>query len=405
MTQPPTVRFVTEAAMNEAINASISAISSRIDSFRSSDGSGFKSAHLALNQPAGSSTEAISAASVRWPVTLGVTAHRARLHLRNWNWSVGTGAGYNYAGAVNVSGLWVGPATGNAFQGTPKKALGAFTTSASGAEYVSEWFAYEFTEDIQHLVSIGFTTAAGQTNYQGRGGCWRTTNPADAGAVNPGAELSANSPFDVWLEMEVPAATPILCGFGDSNTVGTGTTLPVHDSWLAEYCRKERAIPFFLANHGSLAASWAGMDAAKWNRFAGLAKPDAAVYFLHQNDLAAGITLATLQQRFRDTLALLRQKITPNIYAATITAGGKPEDMDSVRRAFNTWLGTRPEGIRDCFDFTGAVSDDDRVIRDVDRADALHFKTSGHLKIAAKLLERPVTPRVPTRAEISRIAA
>lgn len=383
----------------------VSAAIGKVDALRPSEGSGFKSAHLALNQPAGSSTEAVSAASVRWPVTLGITARRARLHLRNWNWSVGTGAGYNYTGAVSVSGLWAGPAQGKTFQGAPRRVLDAFTTPANGAEYVSEWFSYEFTEDVQHLVSIGFTTAAGQTNYQGRGGCWRTTNPADAGTVDPSAELSANSPFDVWLELEVPAATPVLAGFGDSNTVGTGTALPVHDSWLNEYCRKARAMPFFIANHGSMASSWAGLDAAKWNRFAVVAKPDAVVYFLHQNDLTAGITLDVLKQRYRDTVALLRAKLTQNVYAATVTPGNKGEVVESVRRAYNTWLMGRPEGVRDCFDFASAVSDDDTVLRPADAFDALHFNTAAHAKLAAKILERPATPRVMTAAEITRLVA
>lgn len=366
---------------------------------------GYKSAALALNQPGGSSTEAIPAASVRWPVTLGVTARRARLHLRNWNWSVGTTADYvfTYKGAVSFTGLWAGPGNGKTFTAPPVQVLAPFTTDAAGGEYVSEWFAYDFAEDQQHLVSVGFTTAAGQTNYMGRGGCWRNTNPADAAALDPAADLSATCPFDIWLELEVPAATPILAGFGDSNTLGTGTTLPVHDSWLAQYCRTNRALPLFLANHGSAASSWAGPDAQKWNRFSNVAPADAAVYFLHQNDLSAGITLDVLKQRFTDTLAILRGRITPNVYAATITPGNKPTAVDTVRKDFNSWLKSRPAGLKDCFDFAAAVSDNDLTLRAADNFDGLHFKTTGHAKIAATLSARPVTPRVLTRREIARL--
>lgn len=370
----------------------------------SSEKSGYKSAYLALNQASGSSVETISAASVRWPVTIGVTAQRARLHVRNWAWAYGTAASpYLYKGAVNFTGLWVGQGDGYRFKSEPTKVLSAFTTNAAADEYVSEWFAYEFAEDLQHLISVGYTNAEGQTNYQGRGGCWRNTNPSDAGVIAPSVSTSLTSPFDIWLELEVPSATPILAGFGDSNTVGTGTTLPVHDSWLSQYCRNNRAIPMHIANHGSNANSWSTDDTPRWTRFGNVASADALVYFLHQNDLAAGITTEVLKQRFKDILPIIRKHITPNIYGATITPGNKAENVDVIRKEFNTWLKSRPEGLLDCFDFAAAVSDDDLVIRPADSADGLHFKNTGHAKIAAELQKRPVTPRVLTRKEITRL--
>lgn len=368
-------------------------------------GSGFKSAHLALNQPSGASTETVSSDGIRIPVTIGVTSRRARLHVRNWNWSVGTTAEYvfTYKGAVSFTGLWAGIAQGKAYSSAPQRVLPAFTTDPNGGEYVSPWFSYDFVEDVQHLVSFGFTNADAQVNYAGRGGCWRTGDPATAWQIDPPANSSVLFPFDIWLELEVPAATPVLAGFGDSNTVGTGTDLPVHDSWLAQYCRRSRAVPMFIANHGSSASTWAGPEAQKWNRFRNVAQADAAVYFLHQNDLATGITLDVLKQRFRDTVAILRERITPNVYAATITPGNKVPDVEAVRKGFNSWLKTTPEGIKECFDFSAAISDDDFSIRMSDRADTLHFNTVGHAKLAAVLAARPVTPRIMTEAEIQRV--
>lgn len=369
-----------------------------------SSGSGNKSAYLALNQASGSSVENISTASVRWPVTIGVSSHRARLHIRNWAWAYGTNESpFVYKGAVNFGGLWLGQGSGKTFTKAPEKVLPEFTTNASGDEYVSDWFSYEFEEDIQHLASIQYTNAEGQTNYAGRGGCWRNTNAFDGGTIDPTMELSLTSPFDIWLELEVPESTPILAGFGDSNTVGTGTTLPVHDSWLAQYCRNNRAIPMFIANHGSNTNSWIVSDSPRWTRFGNVAQADALVYFLHQNDLAEGITTDILKQRFKDILSIIKTRITPNVYGATITPGNKATGVDTVRKEFNTWLKSRPEGLLDCFDFAAAVSDNDLVIRPEDSADGLHFKNSGHAKIAAELQKRPVTPRVLTRKEISRL--
>lgn len=357
---------------------------------------GFKNAYLALNQPATSGTETVSSAAVRWPILTGVGSKRARLHVRNWNWAFGT----TY-GAAAFTGAWMGQASGKDFTGTPSKVLPAFNLPSNGTEYVSAWFNYDLAADVQHLLSVGFTTATGQANQASRGGAYRSATPADAALSTgfPGTASTA-SPFDVWLELEVPAATPIVAGFGDSNTVGTGTTMPVYDSWLNQYARTNKAIPYFAAIHGSNTGTWDDTDSSTWNRIAGVARPDAVVNFLGQNDLVDGVTLAKMQANFNTILPILRDKLSTEVFVATITpADAKTSAVNTVRKAYNTWLKTLPGGVKDVFDFSAAVSDDDTTIRPADNADGLHFLATGHTKIAAKLTARPVTPPLAQKGE------
>lgn len=355
--------------------------------------SGFKNVPLALNQPSAGGTEAISNATVRWPLRYGVGAKRVRLHVRNWSFVYGT----TY-GPVAFTGAWMGTASGANFTMTPIQVLKAFNAPSDGAEYVSPWFTYNLSANVDHLLSVGFTTAEGQTNMTSRGGCYRSTNSADAGRASgfTGA-ASTTSPFDVWLEVEVATETPVLAGFGDSNTVGTGTALPVYDSWLSQYCRTARALPYFMAIHGSASSTWSDPKAPMWNRHREQARPDAVVYFLGQNDLVNGVTVAEMRANLGRIMPIVRDKLAHDVYVATITPGNmKAPAVNDVRKAYNAWLKTLPLGVKDCYDFSAAVSDDDATIRASDSADGLHFVATGHAKAAAKITERPATPPMLT---------
>lgn len=357
----------------------------------SSAQSGFKNVAFPLTQQSSGGTETISNANIRFPVHSGVGARRARLHIRNFHYYSGTAR----TGAVSFTGAWFGRSNGANFLATPARLLNAFSTPSNGDEYVSSWFNLDLIENAMHLLSVGFTNASGQTNAQSIAGCYRTTSSSDASATSGfTASVSTKAPFDVWLELEVPADTSVVAGFGDSNTVATGTTFPVHDSWLAQYCREAGAVPYFMAVHGASSASWDDPMKPAWGHYAGAAKPDSVVYFNGQNDLQDGVTLATLQANLRKVLPILRDSLTPNVYAATLTpANNKSSAVNTLRRSYNTWLKTKPLGVKDCFDFSAAVSDDDATIRASDNSDGLHMRTSGHTKMAARITPEivPVT--------------
>ncbi|GAA3305435.1 SGNH/GDSL hydrolase family protein [Glutamicibacter nicotianae] len=365
--------------------------------------SGFKNVPLALTQQTGNATETVSDATVRFPVQYSVAGKRARLHIRNWNYYNGT----SYNGAVSFTGAWFGPASGANFTSTPLQVLPAFTTPTDGTEYVSPWFNITILEDRYQLLSLGFTNTAGQVNALSRGGGYRSTNSADASlATGFTGAAATDMPFDWYLEVEVPADTNVVAGFGDSNTVGTGTTLPVFDSWLSQFCRGNQALPYFMAVHGSNSDSWDDPASPAWGHYAGSARPDSVVYFLGQNDLQEGVSLSTMQANIGRVLPIVRDKLAPDVYAAYITpANNKSNAVNDVRKAYNSWLGTKPLGLKDAFNFSAAVSDDDATIRASDNFDGLHMLTSGHTKMAAVLESRPIMPVVLSQADVVALKA
>jgi lysophospholipase L1-like esterase len=368
--------------------------------------SGFKNVALALNVSETAGTEANLEAAVRFPLNFGFDFKRARLHIRNWSY-VASAAGTVYAGAVSFTGAWTGPAVaGNQFSGAPLNVLPAFTTPADGSEYVSPWFDLDYKQGAAHLFAFGYTTPGGHVQARARGGCWRTTLAADAplGSGFTGG-YSIYSPFDVWLEAEVPGEVPVIAAIGDSNTAATGTFFPVSDSWLSQLCRTALAVPYFVAAHGTTADTWDTPTDARWNRFGPeIAKPDLAIHFLGRNNLQPGVNLEAMQTAFRNVAAVIRDKLTPNLYAGTLTPSNtEAVEVQTLRRAYNAWLKTKPEGLHDVYDFVAAVSDDDATIRAADNADGLHFKITGHAQIAAKVAERPVVPARLTQKEIAKL--
>lgn len=355
-------------------------------------GSGFKNAALPLSQQSAGGTEQISDATVRFPVHYGVGFKRARLHVQNFHYYTGS----KFTGPVSFNGAWFGTSSAGDFIGTPTQVLSPFITPEDGSEYVSEWFNIGSVSNTQQLISLGFTTAPGQVNALSKAGCYRSASSANASQTGAySGVLSNEAPFDWWLEVEVPADTPILGGFGNSNTVGSGSTLPVHDSWLSQYCRSKRALPYFMAVHGATTASWSNINAPAWSHYKGAALPDAVVYFMHQNDLQEGVTLTQLQANFSRLIPLVREKLSENIYLATVTpANNKSAAVNLVRRSLNTWMKTKPLGAKDCFDFSGAVSIDDTTIRPEFNVDGVHMATTAHSAMSALLEARPVTPSV-----------
>lgn len=366
--------------------------------------SGFKNAGIPFTLPDNNATETVSDDTLRFPFQVGATGKRARLHFRNWNWATGTTS----AGAVTVKGLWAGVRSGSTgnFAATPTRLLNQFVTPANGAEYVSEWFAMPVDLTLPSLFSLSYTTPVGQPNARMQSSVYRTGSSSYGATVEVPATKGTLAPFDIWLELEVPAETPIVGAFGDSNTLGHGTD-PVYGAYIQQYARERGAIPYLLAQSGSTSVSWSDTGAVRWKRWAEVSKPDVVLDFLGQNDLVEGITLAQMQAKFAEHVANVKSLVTPNVVAATITpANSKSAAVNTVRREYNLWLKTKPNGVKDVFDFSVAVSDDDATIRASDGAgDGLHMNMVGHANMAAKILERPITPLVLSQSDIGALKA
>lgn len=276
------------------------------------------------------------------------------------------------------------------YKATPSRIHGAFTSPADGSEWVSPWINRPLAAGTEYLLSYGFTAAAGQEFYYHVGRSWGTATAADANAVTgpPGTGLPL---FDVWIEAETPATTPTVASIGDSISCGVGATNPVRDSWLSMYARGRGALPVHYGGSGDALSTSTDATWQKWTRWASLARPDAVIFALGSNDIFTGSTLAQTQAGFATVAALVRERISPNIYLATVTprtnVTGVQED---VRRQYNTWLRTLPGGARDVFEYGEAVSTDDETITPAYDADGLHFTTAGY-EAMASAISRPIT--------------
>ena len=90
---------------------------------------------------------------------------------------------------------------------------------------------------------------------------------------------------------------------------------------------------------------------------------------------------------------------------ATLTpSSGKTAEQNTVRKAYNTWLGTLPGDALDVFDFGAAVANatNDALAPAYDSGDALHLNTAGSTALAGAvrlLIDRTAAKRADQLAD------
>lgn len=347
---------------------------------------GYKTAPLSLTSPAtASSTETLSTMSLRMPFEFGTGFGRFRVHIRNFN----DRSGVAYPGAVNVTGLWFGAgsrSTGN-FNAPPTQLSTGFSTPADGSEYVTPWFNAEVKAGTTYLLSLGMT-ASSVTAVQSITSAWKYELSSIYGATqNISWPLTTTAPLDFWVEAEVPADTPIVAEVGSSSSVGSKATYPILESPLSLYCLSVGALPMHYAHSGSTLEIWEDQDAPKWQKYQECARPSALFLSLGSNDLFGSRTLAEIQESAKVVVGIAKILATDNIYATTVEPRNTGDE--TKRRQYNTWLKTKPLGIRDVFDRSAAISNDDDTIRTEFDTDGIHTNTAGNLA-KANAVTRPV---------------
>lgn len=356
---------------------------------------GIKTLPVSLTLAQGSGDGPLEA-TVRVPVTLNAPVTRWRLRIANRNPRYST-TGLALTNPVTFSELYVGTNTG-AGTATDLTRVAIIPNIPDGqSATVTPWIsAQQIGDNRKALLSFGYTTTAAPRGLVGGG--WLGTSAADAAATSPaGITRVQGLPFQMWLEVETPTHTPALAGFGDSLSCGVSAALPVHDSWLSQYCRKVGAIPVHYAGSGDYMGGYEDPTLLKWVQWADLDRPDAVIWAMGSNDVFGGATLDEMKRRHAAVAPLLARYVSPVQYAATIMPRTKGTgDVETTRRAYNEWLRTLPNGIRDLFDFAASMSDDDETIRPEFDGDGIHLTTSGYAANAAAIT-RPVTPpRVAT---------
>lgn len=341
-----------------------------------------RKAYDQLTRPGnGNMVETETAVHVRFPYIQGATATRFRICLRNYN----DRNNITYSGALTITGIYYGEeeltaeggSTGR-FKAEPTRITSLGSTPANGNIFGSAWVEAPLKANTRYLFAIGYTCAEGQQNHLGNGACWRTTNPADAAAVNPtGMTQSKTAPLDVFVEMEVSADVPVWAFPGDSLTVGVGATMPVFDSFVKKYALAHGAIGINMGQSGSGLNEWLTPTSWKYGKLAFTGTtPDACFVALGSNNVYAGSSLAEMKDLYASFISIAREKISPVVYAATVMPrnGVGLEAQEAVRKQYNAWLEEElPGGAQIVFDFAASVIDPSNP----SRMDSRWLKTAG----------------------------
>lgn len=321
----------------------------------SSSSTGFKTLPLILTAGrGGNENKAPLSATVEYDVNLAPSIHvsRYRFAIRDGNPRWGTST----AQVIALSNISVG--------GVVK--LPGMTTSSDGSITFSPWMAGNFG-------NLKFDYVAQQQPRYIVGG----------GRVN--GVRRVEMPFELWLEVEVPASTPAIGLVGDSNSVAVNATIPVNDSWMAQYCRDNGFFPVLYGHSGDAMSASGDPEHYKWNRWNHLDRPDVVVHANGANDLPTtegGITLAELQARARAEWAVAAEKISKNQHVALIKSRASGVN-NSVRLGLNAWYKTFPDPIREWHDIASPVTANDTggLLPQYISSDGIHMTTAGQTAI------------------------
>lgn len=331
----------------------------------STPGSGFKTLPLILTAGRGGDEDkAPLSANVEYDVGLSpsIQASRYRFAIRDGNPRWGTST----AQAIRLSNITVGGAA----------KLTSMTTNADGSITFSPWMTGDFG-------NLKFDYAAPEQPRYIIGG----------GRVN--GTRRTEMPFELWLEVEMPATTPAIGIVGDSNSVGVNTTIPIHDAWISQYCRRVGAFPVIYGHSGDAMSQAQTADHYKWNRWNHLDRPDMVVHANGANDLPStegGVTLAEMQAWARNEWAISDAKISKNKHAAVLKSRESGAN-NTVRVQYNSWIKTLPEPLRDWQDIASPVTTNDTggLLPQYISSDGIHMNTAGQTAIA-NAITRPMVP-------------
>lgn len=339
----------------------------------------------------------VADATWRYPFRIPVATTRWRLHVRNFNSRSNTA----YTGAISFTGAWVGThaltalgaQTGN-FTAAPVSALGAFATPADGSEYTSGWVTdplAQFSPYTEHLLSVGWTCAGGQTNMRSSSYGWWNTTSAQAGDQTPATTVGAITVgvFDVWIECEYLMSNQLVVGYhGDSLTTGYASGRPVYSSYPVQHALGHSNMAVLDSYTGTtLAEAVASFTQYRWTKFTlgGAVTLDASLVHLGGNDIFNGDAVATVQANLQAFINGLRTIYgVKAVYLATIMPRNNVAVEETHRQTYNTWLRTLPCNAIGLFDFDAAVRDptSGNILPAYNSGDNVHLTISGYNAMA-----------------------
>lgn len=353
--------------------------------------SGFKLVPLSLTlgQP---SAPAPSTASYRVRNSWNAPITRWRMHITNRSVRHGDAVGTG----MNISGIWVGLHAGSgSFASAPTQVATGVTIPDSGAEWISGWRTESIGDNQDMLFSYNYTSTSAPV-LQVAGG-WRSASLNGAEVAPAGLTQVNTAAFDIWIEAETYAGTPVIATVGDSLASGAQATFALRDSTLSIYCKSKRALPVHYAVSSDSMSSWIdNPNEYKVQRWSHLSRPDACLLAMGHNDAyGVDLTLAQMQANFNTAIPIIQSVISPNIYGSTITprsAGSEAEH--TVRHGYNDFLRQKvvTGELRDLFEFDQIITGGTDIIKVEFDADGIHFNTAGYQAQSDGILRAMTTP-------------
>lgn len=277
------------------------------------------------------------------------------------------------SGACSVTGVYLGTpvvdSTGaptGAFTAAPTSVIAPFSTNADGSDLRTAWITASGSQIAANTLaglSIGWTATSGQVIQNGGAKMWYSTGTgknADAATAAPALSTAQTTAFNIAIEYEFAGTNQVGLVIGDSLTDGyfTSATLLALDTYHQNYSQRASIPIITTADYGSNANEWVTLSQERWQRILASGHTiDFAVVDLGSNDANNGATLAAFQGYVSSIVANVRSLGINRIYFNTIAPRALTGTNETNRVAFNTWLASRPFGIRGVFDVEALLAD------------------------------------------------
>lgn len=328
---------------------------------------------------------------VRVPVKLPAGVGRWDLTFKNFNEQ--TNANF---GDLDFADVYIGKAQVGTngqltaqFDGPPTN-LGKPSVSGSGptSRYTITGISFAFEPNTEYLLSYGYTKLTSTDAHMGIGGSWLGTDPSMTGRYDPPVpnSWSPNIPLDVYLTLQAPAEVPAYAYLGSSSETGLGSNHPLRDVWGWKHAEANGALPVLLGHSGSTIQAWSSASRYVWAKLAStFDKVDATYMAAGSNDVYLGRTLAQMKTDATALAQLIRLHLSTSIINVNVfPRRTESAAIRAVRKAWNGYLNTMPDGASGALDRVRAVSTDAELMRpELDSGDGTHLTTQGQTFLAA----------------------
>jgi lysophospholipase L1-like esterase len=244
--------------------------------------------------------------------------------------------------------------------------IAPFSTNTDGSDLRTAWITdptLQIAANTLAGLSIGWTATTGQVIQNGGAKMWYSTGTgknADAATAAPTLSTAQTTAFNIAIEYEFAGVNQVGLIIGDSLSDGyfTSATLLALDTYHQQYSQRAGIPIIATADYGSNSNEWTTYTQERWQRLIASGHTiDFAVVEIGSNDANNGATLAAFQGYVASIVANIKSLGINRIYFNTVAPRALTGTNETNRVAYNTWLASRPFGIRGVFDVDALLSD------------------------------------------------